>query len=428
MDKLVLMRNVTYKGNTIRYMPQLDPSRRSTNALVEASEIYQTLYPTALASLLLVAEDKRYKQAEIAEQIGCADSTVSKARQSLSKLPLPLLEKGTQQYSVTEAGRAVLTLIDEMAERQNEPFRSVDWSNDDEKASVAELLGPLSDSVSTTPFFILDALGEYSDKDELLGTPSTVPIQKIVRDVDKRREDRGESATTEQVRTILRRLADAGTVISDGPDDCRLTDEGREQARLLDQLAQLIEKSDETEVDVDTSTASLRQDAQSSSATTRSSSSGTRRAGRVANQIIERRFAGGRSSTPVSEPAPEPLGIDATEPLSILPAYCFVLGDDDSTDTTSQSATLHAVLPVTHLTIEELADRVEQLVHEYGEETQLTPYWTLQTESDLYPLGPAELSLDEVSYQAWNLINDVSNASPKEDHSSPSEQGESIDE
>jgi DNA-binding MarR family transcriptional regulator len=410
MDKLVLMRNVTYKGNTIRYMPQFDASRRSTNVLVEAGEIYQTLYPTALASLLLVAADERYKQSEIADQIGCADSTVSKARQSLSKLPLPLLEKGTQQYSVTEAGRAVITLIDEMADRQNVPFRSVDWRNDDEKADVGELLGPLYDSVSTTPIFILDALGEYSGK-ELLGTPSTVPIQNIVRDVDKRREDRGESATTEQVRTILRRFADAGTVILDGPDDCRLTsDEGREQARLLDQLAQLIEKSDGTEVDVDTS------------------SNGTRRAGSVDNQIMERRFAGGRSSTPVSDPTPDPLGIDTTEPLSILPAYCFFLGDDEHTDAMSQSASLHAVLPVTHLTVGELADRVENLVHEYGEETRLTPYWTLQTESDLYPLGPAELSLDEVSYQAWNLINDVSNASPKEDHSSHSEQGESIDE
>lgn len=419
------MRNVTYKDNTIRYMPQFDPSRRSTNVLVEAGEIYRTLYPTALASLLLVAEDEQYKQAEIADQIGCADSTVSKARQSLSKLPLPLLEKGTQQYSVTEEGRAVITLIDEMAERQDVPFRSVDWSNDDEKADVAELLGPLYDSVSTTPVFILDALGEYSNKDELLGTPSTVPIQNIVRDVDARREDRGESATTEQVRTMLRRFADADTVIFDGSDDCRLTDEGREQARLLDQLAQLIEKSNESDVtggDGDTSTASLRQDTQSSSATPRSSSGGTRRTGSIANQIMERRFAGGRSSSP------EPLGIDATESLRILPAYCFFLGDDEHTTATSQSSTLQAVLPITHLTIGELADRVEQLVHEYGEETRLTPYWTLQTESDLYPLGPAELSLDEVSSQAWNLINDVSNASPQEDHFSTSEQSESIDE
>lgn len=421
------MRNVTYKDNTIRYMPQFDPSRRSTNVLVEAGEIYQTLYPTALASLLLVAEDKQYKQAEMADQIGCADSTVSKARQSLSKLPLPLLEKGTQQYSVTEEGRAVITLIDEMADRQDVPFRSVDWSNDDEKADVAELLGPLYDSVSTTPVFILDALGEYSNKDELLGTPSTVPIQNVVRDVDARREERGESATTEQVRTMLRRFADAGTVIFDGSDDCRLTDEGREQARLLDQLAQLIEKSNVTEVDGDTSTASLRQDTQSS-APTRSSSSGTRRTGSIANQIMGRRFAGGRSSSPVSENTPEPLGIDATESLRILPAYCFFLGDDEHTTATSQSSTLHAVLPITHLTIGELADHVEQLVHEYGEETRLTPYWTLQTESDLYPLGPAELSLDEVSSQAWNLINDVSNASPQEDHFSASEQSESIDE
>lgn len=426
--KVGLTRTITSTTNPIHSMPQPDQPRRETRVLVEASEIFQALYPTALASLLFVMEDERYKQADIADRIGCADSTISKARQSLKNLPLPLLEKRGHQYSITDEGKKVIGIIDEIADRRDVELYSTNWRDEAEKAEVAELLTPLSDSRSTVPIFILDSLAERGGNGELLGTSFSVSIEKIVRDVDMRQKERGESVTTEQVRQTLRRFDDADAISLNG-SDCRLIEKGQEHAWFLDELVQLLKERRKTEFDESTSKAATSPETQhtSVSAHTDSVSTGdkTNEPATIANQIMTRGFWGGRSSIHTSETP----NAGAPETPSIIPAYCLLPRNDESRDGVQESPSqFQAVLPMAQVTITELIEQAEHLACEYGDETQLASYWTLRTESGLYPLGPAELALDDVSHQAWTLINDLWNDDTRDAPSSNSKQNNSINE
>lgn len=404
-------------------MPQPDPPRRDTHVLVEASEIFQALYPTALASLLLVIEDERYTQAEIADRIGCADSTVSKARQTLKDLPVPLVEKGRQRYKVTDEGKKVIGLVDQMTDRLDDHFDidldSIDWHDDTQKAAVETLLAPLSNSQSTVPIFIMDALGARSGNSESLGMPPPVPVEQIIRDVKMRRKERGASVSSEQVRQSLRRFEDAGTIRLDGPE-CRLREKkGQEQAWLLDQFVQLLNEDRDAESEERTSMSVSHPEIQQPSTPEYTGTTPTPRdtgeSVSNASQLLSRGFLGGQSTDHNSDSSMTP---------SIVPAYCLLSSNDVSGDESpTSSSQFQAVLPMTQLTIQELMEHVEHLASKYGNETQLASYWTLQTESGLYPLGPAELALDDVSHQAWTVINDLWHRDTREYSSSNVERG-----
>jgi hypothetical protein len=377
-------------------------------------------------------EDEQYKQAEIADRIGCADSTVSKARQALKDLPLPLVEKGRQRYSITDAGKQVLGLISQMIESPKTDIDidldSIDWHDDTEKAAVEALLAPLSNSHSTVPIFVMDALAERSGNGETLGTPPPVPVEQIICDVEMRRQERGVSTTAEQVRQTLRRFDDADVIALDGPD-YRLVDKGQEVAWLLEQLVQLVEGNRETESSQSTPRAISNPETQqpSSSERTRSTptTGNTDESISNANQTMTRGFFGGPSAGRMSET----LNTDAPTTPSIVPAYCLLPSNDVSSDEISNSPSqFQAVLPMTQLTITELIEYAQRLASEYGDETQLASYWTLRTESGLYPLGPAELSLDDVSHQAWTVINDLWNGEERDAPSPNSEEGGSVNE
>lgn len=379
-------------------MPQSSATANPpTDALTQAGEILQTLTPRTLGTLLIVVDEDPQTQGEIAERIGSARSTVSKYLLSLEELPLPLVRKGRQRYTGTDAGRTVLGLFDAMADRLGVDLEAIDWQTDAEVAQVANCLTPLCDSRSTTPIFVLEAVRSRSGIVDLLGTPRTVSVGEIVDAVVRRHSERGEHSTAEQVRTILRRFDEATAVEFDG-EECTLTEKGQEHACLLHRIVGLLTDSAEQQGAHDAqpednqSDDAARTSPQPSSAPTASTVTG-----RVANQLDPRQFTGGSTlSTAASS-------TDQQTP-TIIPAYWVVSDTEERTELTETEST--PVLPLTTMTTGELAERATQLHEEYGTDGTVVPYWTLQMGEELYPVETAELSLDAVN--PWNLLLEIS--------------------
>lgn len=384
-------------------MPQTSATASPpTDALAQAGEILQTLTPRTLATLLIVVDEDPQTQGDIAETIGSARSTVSKYLLSLEELPLPLVRKGRQHYTGTDAGRTVVGLFDGMIDRLGIDLETIDWQTDTEVKQVADSLTPLCDSRSVTPIFVLEALRGRSGIVDLLGTPCPVPIEVIVDAVSDRHSERGEHTTTEQVRMVLRRFADAEAVDFDG-DDCTLTDKGQEHACLLLRIVDLLRKPDEKQDERDAqgendqSNNTIQSEPQSSTGLTAATVTD-----RVANQLDPRPFTGGsKLSTAASTE-------EQNSPV-IIPAYWLV--SDTEGEMKRTKAPSSTALPLTSMTPNELVERASHLLEEHGTDTELVPYWTLQMGDELHPLEPAELSLEAMN--PWSLLTGASQQAGK---------------
>lgn len=376
-----------------------------TQTLVEAGEILQTLSPMTLGAFLLVAEEETIKQDEIAETIGCARSTVSKYLQSLNELPVALVEKRGRQYTVTEDGEHVLGLIEGMGDRLGINLATVDWTDDEDKTAVDELLTPLHASRSAIPFFILHSVGQHAGSTDVLATPEQVRIEDVVDDITVRQRERGESTTAQQVRQIVRRFSDADAVEFDG-GRIRLTEKGQEQVRLLSRLTDLIaeqQKSASPEI-ADQHFTDPTHEGQPKGTSSRGHSSRSEtitgvptpdKVG-ISQQIAPRGFSGGQDDR--SPPGQE-------MPV-IIPAYRLLFkGDKQRREQIGGPS--RTLLPITTSTLGELHGEVERLIKEHDEDTQIEPYMTLQTESNSYFLSPARLALEEASHRAWQIVNEA---------------------
>lgn len=338
---------------------------RSTGVLEDAGEILRNLTPPTLASLLVVSEDNTQTQVEMADTVGVSRSSISKYLQTLSNLPLTLITKQREsRYTVTDDGKKVITLINEMVSNVEIDLHDLDWESDAAQEQVGTRLAPLHGSRSDRTFFVLDALRVRSGSVNPYATPSRVWVEDVVHDVNTR-----GNATSERVRQTLRRYDEADAIEFDG-EYIKLIKKGQDQAQLLDQLAHQIEKQEEEE---------------DAGRIPSADSSEQLEAGSLSGQMRRHGFHGGGqravagSSASVSHELP-----------TIVPAYCLSSPHEDTSDTRTQSPL--PVLPLVAMTIGELTDAVARLPHEYNEDMRIEPYWTLQTESGLFPLGPAQLS------------------------------------
>ncbi len=364
-----------------------------TDLLAQAGEILQTLTPRTLATLLIVVDEDPQTQGDIAEMIGSARSTVSKYLLSLEELPLPLVMKGRQRYTGTDTGRTMIGLFDGMFDRFGVDLATIDWQTDTDVEQVADCLTPLCDSRTATPIFTLEALRDRSGIVDLLGTPRSVSVKVIVNNVSQRHSERGESTTTEQVRTILRRFDNADAIEFNG-DNCTLTEKGQEHACLLHRIVDLLEEPDDRDTHIENAQSddAARTDSQPSSAP-----AATTVTDRVANQIDPRQFTGGSKPHTAAS-------TDAEKTPVLIPAYWLVSDTEEVTEQTETQST--AVLPLNSMTPKELVERASHLLEEHGTDAELIPYWTLQMGDELHPLEGAELSLDTVS--PWSLLSGVS--------------------
>lgn len=336
------------------------PEDYPTPRFVEAGETLRTLTPPTLAALHLLIDYDMSTQDDMADMIGCTRPSVSRYLQSLEDLPMPLVRKQGHDYTTTEFGEHVFAIIESMLHRLGIDLREIDWRDGDESEKIEKRLTPLYDSRSTSPFLILESIRSRTN---LLGTSESVSVEDVVVDVRSRQRDIGKSITAKQIRKILRRFDDKGSVEFDG-GQITLTSKGEEHVRLLQQLVQILE--DERGKDVDRSTA------------VSSAESG---AG-IAHLLDARPFRGDSRMVSGTK-ANRSVSADLRELPAIVPAFHLVSsGDTEAT-----------MLPFASLTVRELVDYANRLGQEYDDDMLLEPYWALRTGTGLSPLGPAQLTL-----------------------------------
>lgn len=360
----------------------------STQALSKAADVLRSLNPSTVGSLLFLIDDEDYGQGEVADKIGYSRSSVSKAYKSLDESFLQLATKRGNTYEITSAGKTFIGHLSEMAERLGVDLHSLDWQSEHTHEKVASLLAPLCDSRDLLPFFVFDsiatrsAVGEQINRQNLR-TPQQVQVEIVMEDVDVRQQERSEHVTSTQIRKILHRFEEQGTIeISD--NQILLAEKGKEHALLLNQVVQLIEKqaharTDEEDDDKDVNTGI---DARIDTTDTDWPTTSAREHGPsgLVNQVQPHGFFGKRVSMGDQEAK--------DKHPNIVPVYCLRSDSSDETDREPPSGEYPSpVLPITRQSIGEFIDRVQQLGQEYDLDKEVEPYWMVRMGTELYPMG-----------------------------------------
>lgn len=369
-------------------MPQPNDADRPTSVLVEGGDIMRTLSLARITTLYYIDRNERYTQKAIADVIDCSRSSVSQYLQSMQMLPVALVTKQGQHYTITEAGEKVLSHVSKMFNRLGIDIQAIDWEDDVE--NIVDCLTPFNNARSTAPILLLYSIGSrgaLGNRIELLGTPQSVHLEDVIQDVKTRQQERSESITRKRVQHLLRRFGEANTIEQDG-HDITLTEKGHEQANLLEQLIQIVENQTEPDPEVDTGV-------ESPSFPSSEALSRGHQVDNIAQQDDPRGFLDDARSTAQATTHDMP---------DIVPVYCLRSAQADSTDSDTQSDP-RPLFPFTSLTLSELATHVGKLMGEYDGDVELEPYWALRTETGLYPLSPARFPLSEASHQAWEMVN-----------------------
>lgn len=357
-------------------MPPEHLQRRSPSTLVSAGEILQTLKPAAFAAVLCVGDDEYRNQGEIATAIDSNQSTVSAYLTALSDLPMPLVEKQGHPYVVTEAGQTVVDLIIDMASSLGIDLHSITWADSEQKEAVEELFAPLYDSRSALPFLILWVLGIRSGTvDPRQGTPP-VAFETLIKDVERVQQERGQSVSTPQVRrTLTDRFVPTGVVEIDD-DDSTLTKKGEEQARLVDRLAEHVDKYTES---IASETTKAPNGARGNTELSPGDETGTM----LAQQAIPQPF-----QASVTQPATGIPDNTRQNVPGLIPAFCLAPSEETATEDADSPVSPIPVLQLTSMTAEDLVEAATQIISEYDSDVRLELYWTLQTEDGLLPVSP----------------------------------------
>jgi hypothetical protein len=374
-------------------MSQLPTKDYSTPVLFVAAKILRTVTPDTLASLILVYSGTTTSQKEVADVINRDQSTVSTYFQSLTLegAPVSLVVKPGLRYTVTDMGEDVIGFIHEMASHLGVELDTIDWGSASDKDQIGvKLLSPLHESRSVAPFFLLNSLGKRSieARDD---TSQPVWIDEVVHDVDIRLQELDKTTSKKQIHQIAERFADKDAISFNGTQ-LTLEKKGKEQAYLLAQLAEEIDKqnlvesaedegspaaaTDQTETALggpnalDTDTTDVDHDTQKIDTP----------AG-IRQQIVPQQSQGDELSSSSAQPSVQ-------EGMTVMTVYCVRSGDE--TESVEESVLDSPVLPLTAITAGELIEKGRQIVQEYGEDAELVPYRMVQMNSKLYPLAPID--------------------------------------
>jgi hypothetical protein len=340
--------------------------RRPANIIVEAGEILQKLKPPRLATLLFVTDDEIETQLQMANILDVSSSTITTHLQKLENLPISLVIRG-QEYNITPAGDTVLGYFALMMNRLGENLRDIDWADESDRERIGDLLSPLHNSRTIVPFFVLASIGQRSTVEGRIGVfaPSQpVKVKDIVSDVKHWQEERGETATKKQVRWLLGRFEEAGTIKFTDEDETevKLEEEGIEHAKLLEQVIELIEddRKDSEESSRETSSSFTQQDIPSTRPETTEQAPDAGRS--VGPQLGLEGFYEDKQK------------IVSAENPTIVPAYGVSSLTDDERRSQSQSSPVLAFAPST--TVGDLRHQLDQIGREYGDDAPLSLVWT----------------------------------------------------
>jgi hypothetical protein len=331
-------------------MPQdSEPDSRSVDVIVEAGEILQKLTPARLATLLFITDDEITTQTEMADLLNVSPSTITTYLQNFANLPMPLTVR-RNEYTITPAGDAVIGFLRRMTDRLGEGLQEIDWTDEADREEIGESLSPLNATQTIIPFFILYSLSQRSTIDgqiSIFAPTKPVHVRDIVSDVKQWQEERGKSASRKQVRSMLGRFEHFGAVTID-VEEVILEDTGKEQAKLLEQLIELIEDSRATE-------------------TGESPSSPQQASEPTDTQPATAAATGDRGPQLGLESFYEGSEIDPADNPTIVPAYGISSPNE-------QSSTILPLTPT--MTAKELDTQVARIRREHGDDAQLELFWT----------------------------------------------------
>lgn len=359
-------------------MTKASYSERPTRMLVTAAKIWQALSPSKLGLLFVIYNNDIKNQKEISDTIDRTQSTVSSYLQTLETLTPPLEAKQGRYYTVTNTGERVIGLVGSMINQSDSDLdlQSVDWTDETDRNAVEEVLTPLHDSRGMRPFFVLDSLYERNDINGPVGTPHPVRFDDIVRDVETRQDDIGESTNTKQVRRTIKLRFNDTDAADFNEGQVTLTRKGYVQAWVLSEFIRFLKEQEEIGSGGSKNTALSDTEATGeklddiSTASTEQSDNPHRKPG--STDILQHLpLESPRSGSQSSEERP-----------TVVPVYSL-----HSAETNGRQSS-PPVLPLTaETTVRELTTFVNQLADEYDGDTRLVLDWMVQTESGLYPLS-----------------------------------------
>ncbi|WP_330631048.1 hypothetical protein [Halocatena halophila] len=207
---------------------------RETKLIIEAGEIIQYLTATRLATLAVLG-DGHDTQIEMAEELGCSSSLISKHLTTLSNLPTPIVNK--PDNTLTTVGSEIYGEIDSLLHRLGVSLASIDWQEDAELAEVERCLDPLPAARGPLSFLVFHSIGVNNSVGEQIDLLKQEPVKlsTIISDVRTRQDQRGETVERKHVRQQVTKLAEAGSIIFEDAT-VTLTDKGEAQERFIEQV------------------------------------------------------------------------------------------------------------------------------------------------------------------------------------------------
>lgn len=195
-----------------------------------AAEILQAISPPVLATLLAFREREQKKQAEIASEVGCARSTISKYVQTLTNLPVAVLDKDGHRVTVTSAGHTLIDLYRTALAECSIDIETVNWST--ERDAIEEALSPLYRFRSTSPYLILDGIYEL---DQQTVDDDHIWEDDLLMEIDSREPTTIDSISSQHFDQVLEQF-DTHDVIDRDDDSLSLTKKGRTLGTLCRQI------------------------------------------------------------------------------------------------------------------------------------------------------------------------------------------------
>jgi len=361
----------------------------NTDDISTASKVIRANSPRVLATLLAVQGHERRTQEQIADEVGCARSTVSKYLRVLDDLPEDIIRKQGHSITVTHRGAGLINVYESALKGLDIDIGKVDWTSD-EISAVDEALAPLHQFRSSAPFLVLRALISLSESSQF---DQEIWIDDLIMTVETLQQESGDSISRQHFDQILDNFAKHETVTRER-DELQLTQKGHQQGELLTGVLDWIRSDQE----------SARSEPSEERPTAGRTTYGLKGMNSpkigafatepgqdiesIAEQDAKKAFRGrtahGRENAPRVGPA---IFIETADELHSIGAV-------EGENTASLADTLRT-----------LASRLENLEKEYDPPLPAGIYRSLVTAGEPVPLGDDWQPLDTASFAEWHMIN-----------------------
>ena len=350
--------------------------------LPTAAEVIRSITPPVLATLVVIQGPDQKTQEDIANEVGCARSTVSKYFRTLENLPLSVIDKQGHSVVVTEHGERLIKVYQSILFEFDIDLESVDWAAD-EISVVEDALSPLYRFRSETPFLVLAGLVDLSTE-----TQHEIWIDDLIIRMENIDRETINSVSKQHFEQILDNLEQHGTIRKDG-EEIEFTKKGRHQGDLLRKVI--------SDIPVERGTINTQKSQTDSSISASDQSStvspqGGLKAGTESELVAEpdaaNAFRGGSFQ-------------DIVGTAEIGPVVCVDSGDGLQTIGSIRGRNTEALAE----SLRAIASELEEIEETSGQPLSAGIYRCLVRNDEIFPLGDDWQSLETASFTEWHMIN-----------------------